>query len=101
MRGAPQVGFSAAMRKIRARTSLLNSLRPPTPLAREIQAQYNREAGPMPADDGSRCNQNERLFPPEPHLPQPVLVAPESPSLLPNHFSRSLPSNPSPTPQPP
>ena len=24
----------------------------------------------MPADHGSRCNQNERLFPPEPHLPQ-------------------------------
>src|ERR1700730_10614091 len=43
MRGAPQVGFSAAMRKIRARTSLLNRLRPPTPLAREIQVQYNRE----------------------------------------------------------
>jgi hypothetical protein len=24
----------------------------------------------MPADHGSRCNQNERPFPPEPHLPQ-------------------------------
>jgi len=24
----------------------------------------------MPADHGSRCNQNERLFPPEPLLPQ-------------------------------
>src|ERR1022692_2563799 len=42
MRGAPQVGFSAAMRKIRARTSLLTRLRPPIRLALEIQVQYKR-----------------------------------------------------------
>src|SRR6266478_4661607 len=42
MRGAPQVGFSATIRKIRARTSLLTHLRPPTCLALETQVQYKR-----------------------------------------------------------
>src|SRR6266849_2331602 len=42
MRGAPQVGFSATIRKIRARTSLLTRLRPPTCLALETHAQYER-----------------------------------------------------------
>src|SRR6266436_6378182 len=41
MRGAPQVGFSAIIRKIRARTSLLTCLRP-TCLALETHAQYKR-----------------------------------------------------------
>src|ERR1035441_3532768 len=43
MRGAPQVGFSAAIRKIRARTSLLTRLRPPTRLILETHVQYNRK----------------------------------------------------------
>jgi hypothetical protein len=43
MRGAPHVGFSAAMRKIRARISLLNRLRPPSWLALEKHVQYNRK----------------------------------------------------------
>src|SRR5215472_17032732 len=42
MRGAPQVGFSATMRKIRARTSLLTPVRPPTRLTLEIHVQYRR-----------------------------------------------------------
>jgi hypothetical protein len=42
MRGAPQVGFSATMRKIKARTSLLTRFRPPTCLTLEIHAQYKR-----------------------------------------------------------
>ena len=42
MRGAPQVGFSAAIRKIRARTSLLTCLRPPARLALETHVQYKR-----------------------------------------------------------
>src|SRR6266852_9768266 len=42
MRGAPQVGFSATIRKIRARTSLLTRLRPPTCLALETHFQYKR-----------------------------------------------------------
>src|ERR1700730_6339425 len=42
MRGAPQVGFSAAIRKIRARPSLLTCLRPPARLALETHVQYKR-----------------------------------------------------------
>src|SRR5215831_5312846 len=42
MRGAPQVGFSATIRKIRARTSLLTHFRPPTRRNPEIHAQYKR-----------------------------------------------------------
>src|ERR1700680_2672222 len=43
MRGAPQVGFSATIRKIRARTSLLTRLRPPIFPAFETQVQYKRK----------------------------------------------------------
>jgi len=42
MRGAPQVGFSATIRKIKTRTSLLTRFRPPTRLNLEIHAQYKR-----------------------------------------------------------
>src|SRR6267378_7805586 len=42
MRGAPQVGFSATIRKIKARTSLLTRFRPPTRLNLETHAQYKR-----------------------------------------------------------
>jgi len=42
MRGAPQVGFSATIRKTKARTSLLTRFRPPTCLTLETHAQYNR-----------------------------------------------------------
>src|ERR1019366_10277748 len=43
MRGAPQVGLSATLRKIRSRTSLLIGFLPTTFRAREIQLQYNRK----------------------------------------------------------
>ena len=43
IRGAPQVGFSAAIRKISSRTSLLTVLRPRTALALEIHFQYKRK----------------------------------------------------------
>src|SRR5215468_10185699 len=42
MRGAPQVGFSATIRKIRARTSLLARFCPPTRRNLEIHVQYKR-----------------------------------------------------------
>ena len=42
MRGAPQVGFSATIRKIKARTSLLICFRPPICLTLEIHVQYRR-----------------------------------------------------------
>ena len=46
MRGAPQVGFSATIRKIKARTSLLTRFRPPTRLNLEIHVQYKRNPAP-------------------------------------------------------
>ena len=42
MRGAPQVGFSETIRKIKARTSLLTRFRPPTGLTLETHVQYKR-----------------------------------------------------------
>jgi len=42
MRGAPQVGFSATVRKIKARTSLLTRFRPSTCLTLQTQAKYKR-----------------------------------------------------------
>src|SRR6266403_35003 len=42
MRGAPQVGFSATIRKIKARTSLLTRFRPPTWRILETHVQYER-----------------------------------------------------------
>ena len=42
MRGAPQVGFSETIRKIKARTSLLTRFRPPTWLILETHVQYKR-----------------------------------------------------------
>jgi hypothetical protein len=40
MRGAPQVGFSATLRRIRARTSLLTRFRPPTRRTLESNLPY-------------------------------------------------------------
>ena len=42
MRGAPQVGFSETIRKIKARSSLLTRFRPPTCLTLETHVQYKR-----------------------------------------------------------
>src|SRR5215470_739239 len=42
MRGAPQVGFSATIRKIKVRTSLLTRFRPSTRRNLEIHVQYKR-----------------------------------------------------------
>src|SRR6266404_4530684 len=42
MRSAPQVGFSATIRKIKARTSLLTRFRSPTWLILETHVQYKR-----------------------------------------------------------
>ena len=42
MRGAPHVGFSATMRKIRSRTSLLKRFLPAAQPVRDSQDQYNR-----------------------------------------------------------
>src|SRR5580704_9311650 len=63
MRGAPQVGFSATMRKIKTRTSLLIRFRPSTRLNLETQAQYKRNPARCQFTYGSRSDQYERLPP--------------------------------------
>jgi hypothetical protein len=42
IRGAPQVGFSVTIRKIKARTSMLTRFRPPICLTLETHVQYKR-----------------------------------------------------------
>src|SRR6516165_2238828 len=69
MRGAPQVGFSATIRKIRARTSLLTPFRPPTRLNLEIHVQYKRNPAPCQFTT-LRSNQHERLPPSRPERSQ-------------------------------
>ena len=49
MRGAPQVGFSAAIRKIKPRISVLTRFLPPTRLARESHLQYSLKPAPCQA----------------------------------------------------
>ena len=65
MRGAPQVGFSATIRKIKARTSLLTRFRPPTWLIGDPRPIQTKSRS-MPVHDGSRSDQDERLPPPGP-----------------------------------
>ena len=77
MRGAPQVGFSATIRKIKARTSLLTCFRPPTWLILETHVQYKRKPA-MPVHDGSRSDQDERPGPPG-ELPSARRETPEAP----------------------
>src|SRR5450631_107547 len=66
MRGAPQVRFSATMRKIRSRTSLETLLLPSRLLNLRDQGPIQTEAGSMPANHGLRGNHDERLLPGRP-----------------------------------
>src|SRR5271155_3165281 len=70
MRGAPQVGFSATIRKIKARTSLLTRFRPPTWRTLETHVPIQTKPRSMPVHDGSRSDQDERLGPPGPERSQ-------------------------------
>ena len=70
MRGAPQVGFSATIRKIKARTSLLTRFRPPTWRTLETHVPIQTKPRSMPVHDGSRSDQDERLPPPGPERSQ-------------------------------
>ena len=56
MRGAPQVGFSATMRKIRSRTFLLIGFLPKVFCVREIQPLVQPKPCPMQPHDGLRRN---------------------------------------------
>src|SRR5215469_6979917 len=62
MRGAPQVGFSAIIRKISSRTSGDSFFLPTCFLAFAIQLQYSRK----PANDRLRIDQHESLLPSTP-----------------------------------
>jgi hypothetical protein len=64
MRGAPQVGFSESIRKIKARTSLLTRFRPPTWLTLETHLQYKRN--PARCQFTTVLGVDERLGPPGP-----------------------------------
>ena len=69
MRGAPQVEFSATIRKISAHLfadALASSSSPGSRDPRPIQT----KPSPMPAHHGSRSDQDERLLPPEPERSQ-------------------------------
>jgi len=94
MRGAPQVGFSAAMRKIKARISLLTGFRPPGLCTPEMSRQYRRNPRAMPPNHGSGCNQNQRLFPANPkpsqHDPEQLVQSAESPARSPCAQSQEL-----------
>lgn len=75
----PQVGFSAAKRKIKARISLLTRFPPPRcPVLRVIS---NTAESQLPTSNRSRCDRDERLFPssPEPqHYPEQLVQRGES-----------------------
>jgi hypothetical protein len=64
--GAPQVGFSESIRKIKARTSLLTRFRPPYLADSGDPRPIQTKPGAMPVHDGSRSDQDERLPPPGP-----------------------------------
>src|ERR1700730_17670293 len=66
MRSAPQVGFSATIRKIKARTSLLTRFRPPTWLILETHVQYKRNPARCQFTTVLRSDQDEGLPPPGP-----------------------------------
>ena len=63
MRGAPQVGFSATIRKIKARSSLLTRFRPPFCLTLETHVQYRRNPARCQFTTALGVNQDERLLP--------------------------------------
>ena len=69
MRGAPQVGFSATVRKISPRNSRLTRLLRAVPMPREPRP-IQLESGPMPADDGLRLDENQCPPPFRPEPPQ-------------------------------
>jgi len=73
MRGAPRVGFSAAIRKIRARISLPTGFRPPTCLAPESHFPYRRKPARCHSTTVRGVTRMKRGFPsrPEPSQKNP------------------------------
>ena len=82
IRGAPQVGFSATIRKINSLTSLDVGLLPTGVLAREISRQYKRKparchrttvSGVTTSSDGFHPDQNPRTATPKSLSSTPIL----------------------------
>src|SRR5689334_7855690 len=68
MRGAPQVGFSSHHAKDQLARLFRNSF-PSTHIAMTgTPSPIEPEAGPMPPNHGFGRDDNERLFPPGPHM---------------------------------
>jgi len=61
MRGAPQVGFSATIRRISPRTSVDSFFLPTRFLAFEIKLQYSSKPSTMPANHSFRSHHEEGL----------------------------------------
>src|SRR5260370_8142166 len=68
MRGAPQVGFSETIRKIKARTSLLTRFRPPTWLTLETHVQYKRNPARCQFTTVLGVTKMSGLVPPDQHV---------------------------------
>ena len=66
MRGAPQVGFSATMRKIKSLASFETLFLPTCFLTLEMKLQYKRNPARCQTNHGFRGHNKERLFPPRP-----------------------------------
>src|ERR1035441_3937 len=73
MRGAPQVGFSATMRRINSRNSLLTHFLPTGVRCRESHLQYNLTRS-VPANNSLRLDEDQR---PIPSPPKPSQDHPE------------------------
>src|SRR5215472_5577849 len=65
-RGAPQVGFSAIIRKISSRTSVDSFFLPTGFPAFEIKLQYSLKTSAMPVHDCLRIDEHQRLLPSTP-----------------------------------
>src|SRR6266850_3167984 len=68
MRGAPHVGFAAAIRKIRSRTSFEILFLPTTRGGLGDDSPIERESQSVPAHNGLGVHNNKRLFPSGPVL---------------------------------
>ena len=69
MRGAPHVGFSATIRKIKSRTPFDVGILPTRALDFGNQPPVQTESGPVPADYGFGRDDDEGLLPTGPDPP--------------------------------
>jgi hypothetical protein len=70
LRGAPQLGFSATMRNISSRNSVLTRLRPARLRCRESHVQLSLKPLRLPPNHGRRLDKNQCPLPAGPMPPQ-------------------------------